>query len=285
MSRALDPQLHTHVVAANLARGEDGRYTALHHPSLYRAARTAGYLYQSHLRTRWSATGSALEWGPVHKGAAELADVPNDVLRCSRSAARRSKRRSPSARRSSVGRRRGAEREAWGAIATRDRKQYGIDTHTWREEITASAAEHGLDRELVERSSTGALSAATRGELAGEGELEQAGQRVGESELAEVLAGPTGLTERANTFDEGAVLREFAAAAGAGRAAVDVRGQVGRFIGREDVLAATRGRFTSADLVAHEAALIDAAVSRADAKVSRGSTEPDRTRSLAATGH
>jgi conjugative relaxase-like TrwC/TraI family protein len=30
MSRALDPQLHTHVVAANMARGPDGRFTALH---------------------------------------------------------------------------------------------------------------------------------------------------------------------------------------------------------------------------------------------------------------
>ena len=29
MSRALDPQLHTHVVAANLTRGPDGRFTAL----------------------------------------------------------------------------------------------------------------------------------------------------------------------------------------------------------------------------------------------------------------
>jgi hypothetical protein len=41
-----------------------------------------------------------------------------------------------------------------------------------------------------------------------------------------------------------------------------VRAQVGRFIGRDDVLA-TRGRtFTSAELVAREAALIDAAVGR-----------------------
>ena len=50
MSRALDPQLHTHVVAANLARGTDGRFTALHGAPLYRAAKTAGYLYQAHLR-------------------------------------------------------------------------------------------------------------------------------------------------------------------------------------------------------------------------------------------
>ena len=29
MSRALDPQLHTHVVAANVAQGPDGRWTGL----------------------------------------------------------------------------------------------------------------------------------------------------------------------------------------------------------------------------------------------------------------
>ena len=50
MSRSLDPQLHTHVVAANLARGPDGRFTALHGAPLYRAAKTAGYLYQAQLR-------------------------------------------------------------------------------------------------------------------------------------------------------------------------------------------------------------------------------------------
>jgi conjugative relaxase-like TrwC/TraI family protein len=50
MSRALDPQLHTHVVAANLARGSDGRFTALHGAPPYRSAKTAGFLYQSHLR-------------------------------------------------------------------------------------------------------------------------------------------------------------------------------------------------------------------------------------------
>ena len=63
---------------------------------------------------------------------------------------------------------------------------------------------------------------------------------MGEGELAEVLAGPTGLTERANTFDQGAVLREFAAAAPQGSRVDTVRAQVGRFIGRDDVLATRR---------------------------------------------
>jgi conjugative relaxase-like TrwC/TraI family protein len=41
MSRSLDPQLHTDVVAANLTRGPDGRCTALHGVAL-RAAVSGG---------------------------------------------------------------------------------------------------------------------------------------------------------------------------------------------------------------------------------------------------
>jgi hypothetical protein len=35
------------------------------------------------------------------------------------------------------------------AIATRERKQYGVETHTWREEVRARASEHGLDSRRV----------------------------------------------------------------------------------------------------------------------------------------
>src|SRR5487761_2046824 len=75
MSRSLDPQLHTHVVVANLTRGPDGRYTALHAAPLYRAAKTAGYLYQAELRATIRER-LGLEWGEVRKGAAELVGVP-----------------------------------------------------------------------------------------------------------------------------------------------------------------------------------------------------------------
>ena len=30
------------------------------------------------------------------------------------------------------------------ALATRERKQYGVETHTWREEVRARAGEQGL---------------------------------------------------------------------------------------------------------------------------------------------
>src|SRR4051812_8601325 len=75
MSRSLDPQLHTHVVCANVARGPDGRWTALDGRHLYEHAKTSGYLYQAHLRAEVRER-LGLEWGPVTKGAAELRELP-----------------------------------------------------------------------------------------------------------------------------------------------------------------------------------------------------------------
>jgi conjugative relaxase-like TrwC/TraI family protein len=45
-SRAGDPQLHTHVLVANLVPGPDGRWSALDVRALYAHAKTAGYLLQ-----------------------------------------------------------------------------------------------------------------------------------------------------------------------------------------------------------------------------------------------
>lgn len=48
-SRAGDPQLHTHAVVANTTRAE-GRWSTLDSRSIYRHAKTAGYLYHAALR-------------------------------------------------------------------------------------------------------------------------------------------------------------------------------------------------------------------------------------------
>jgi conjugative relaxase-like TrwC/TraI family protein len=62
-SRAGDPQLHTHVVIANLAHAPaDGRWTALDGRPLYAWWRPVGYLYEAHLR--WELTRRlGVEWG------------------------------------------------------------------------------------------------------------------------------------------------------------------------------------------------------------------------------
>jgi hypothetical protein len=146
MSRALDPQLHTHVVAANLTRGPDGRYTALHGAPLYRAAKTAGYLYESHLRGLVSER-TGLRWGSVRKGAAELVDVPQAVLE---EFSKRRREMLLESRNGGIGLESKAAAEK-AAIATRDRKRYGVDTHSWREEVRARAAELGMGKVAQER--------------------------------------------------------------------------------------------------------------------------------------
>ena len=151
MSRALDPQLHTHVVAANLARGPDGRFTALHGAELYRAAKTAGYLYQAHLRAL-ATERLGLEWGEIRNGAAELAEIERPVVE------HFSQRRHEILREAEqggigLGSKSAAEH---AALATRERKQFGLETHTWREEVRARAGEQGLDAgRIVEILQTG----------------------------------------------------------------------------------------------------------------------------------
>ncbi|MGH2989019.1 MAG: MobF family relaxase, partial [Solirubrobacterales bacterium] len=79
MSRAGDPQLHTHVLVANLIRTEDREWRSLDGQRLYRRAKTAGYLYQAHLRSELSRE-LGLAFREVHRGAAEIAGVPDETL-------------------------------------------------------------------------------------------------------------------------------------------------------------------------------------------------------------
>lgn len=77
-SRLADPALHTHVLVANLAQGDDGRWTALDSRHLYRHARTAGFVYQAVLRNEL-ATTIGLLFEEVEKGYADVAGVPKDL--------------------------------------------------------------------------------------------------------------------------------------------------------------------------------------------------------------
>src|ERR1019366_3855142 len=139
--------------------------------------------------------------------------------------------------------------------ATRDRKEYGIDTHTWREEVQARAAELGFGREEINE-----LLEVGRERLE-HGSRER--DTVDEVALGDQLAGPHGLTERGKSFDERGGLQEFAAAASQGATVEDIRAQADRFTRRPDVLATELAEFTTVDLVDCERRLIASAVGRA----------------------
>lgn len=79
-SRALDPQLHTHVVIANLARGRDGRWSALDSRTLHREAITASALYHHSLRAELTER-LGVRWTGIEHGVAEIRGIPLTVRR------------------------------------------------------------------------------------------------------------------------------------------------------------------------------------------------------------
>ncbi|HLI44187.1 MAG TPA: MobF family relaxase [Acidimicrobiales bacterium] len=77
-SRAADPHLHTHVLVANLALGEDGRWGALDARSLFAHQRVVRALFEAHLRHELSACG--VEFGPMRGDFAEVKGISPEAL-------------------------------------------------------------------------------------------------------------------------------------------------------------------------------------------------------------
>jgi conjugative relaxase-like TrwC/TraI family protein len=73
-SRAGDPLLHWHVLVANLARGFDGRWSAIVHPHLYRHPKAAGEVFQAVFRDQLT-TSPGVEWRPG-RHVPEIAGIP-----------------------------------------------------------------------------------------------------------------------------------------------------------------------------------------------------------------
>ena len=187
-SRAGDPQLHTHVVAANMARGADGRWTALHAAPLYTHAKTAGYLYQSALRDQLTHS-LGVRWGAVSRGSAEIAGVPAAVLE--HFSQRRAEIREAMAQRGTAG----SDAARVAALDTRRAKEYRVQQSTIYDAWRARAAEHGLDRDAVAG-------------LVGHDLPE-----VGEEQVrraAALMGGEAGLTLQASTFTRREALQAWA---------------------------------------------------------------------------
>ncbi|MFP5375179.1 MAG: MobF family relaxase, partial [Acidimicrobiia bacterium] len=78
-SRALDPQLHAHVVVANMAETRSGAVRALDGRALFTHAKTAGYLAAAELRHQL-ATHLGVAWEPAECGLADVAGVPREAI-------------------------------------------------------------------------------------------------------------------------------------------------------------------------------------------------------------
>jgi conjugative relaxase-like TrwC/TraI family protein len=140
-SRAGDPQLHTHVLIANATKGPDGKWSRLHHPSIYDHAKTAGYIYEAHLRHELSRRLD-LEWQPVRNGIAEIEGFSDSHLR------------EFSTRRQQILEAAGPDASARARqvanLATREAKEKELTRETLRQRWHSKAQEIGLDRETIE---------------------------------------------------------------------------------------------------------------------------------------
>jgi conjugative relaxase-like TrwC/TraI family protein len=208
MSRAGDPQLHTHVLVANLVKTPDGKWRTLDGQRLYRRAKTAGYLYQAHLRAELSRE-LGVSWREVHRGAAEIAGVPDETLRAF--SRRRAEIEARMAERGGTSRRSGEV----AALESRKAKDYDVRPDQqwadWRERARAT----GLDLDSVLR-------------------RRATPERLGEPSLYVRIE--SALTAERSTFARRHVIEEIAAAHHQGASVEKVERLADRFLAREHVV-------------------------------------------------
>jgi conjugative relaxase-like TrwC/TraI family protein len=254
MSRAGDPNSHSHVLVQNAAQGPDGRRTALDSDRLYAHLMAADHVYLAAERAALTQR-LGVRWGPVdgRSGAAEIIGLDDRTL-----IERFSKRSEQIDQWLDTHGLSGIKASSAAAVATRAPKDYSESEQSVYQRWTQELAEQGVgERQLVEVCSGGWGRPATRTEL---------------DAALDALAGPDGLTEQASTFTRTDVVDALAKRLPVGRSAQEALDQVeavaDRFlderamrVGRDRRLGVDR--FSTPELLGLERQLVDGATGRA----------------------
>jgi len=229
-SRAADPNLHSHLVTANMTIGPDGRWSALHTTDVYRHGRTAGFVYQSVLR-RELADRLGVRFEPSAPGVGEVVGIPERVRRAF-------SRRRAAIEQSMADRGAHSARGAQAAtLASRTTKPQPVDEATLRKEWSHRAAEIGFD---------GAVPVG-------------GGAAVEPGVIHEVLGRQ--LTHQDATFDRRQVFRAVAESATQGLGYDAIRERVEEFLAAPAVVEVVPGCWTTPEMLALEADALGRAVS------------------------
>jgi Ti-type conjugative transfer relaxase TraA len=220
-SREGDPQVHVHVLVANMthcgrAEGVEQAWRTLDARDLFDQKLAAGYLFQAELRERLTRE-LGVEWSEVRKGAAEIVGVPAELTKAL------SKRRAQILEALDRDGRAGSARESEiAALSTRRAKQ-SFDLAEQRGQWRALAQEHGFGRdELADTVDRAEFQPADRGELG--------------AAVAEIV-GSEGLTAERSAFTRRDVVRELAARHGRGAAVEQIEAVADRLIASDQVVA------------------------------------------------
>ena len=229
-SRAGDPQLHTHVLIANMAQGPDGRWTALDARRLYVHARTGGFLYQAKLRLELTRR-LGVEWTPVRNGVAEVDSIPPAVRRAF------SRRRAEIEEELSGRGETSASAAQVAALHTRREKDYAVPAETLADRWRERATELGFDPQTVDQ-------------LLGATEVQPLSPEAAAAQQQE-LTSPTGLTQRRSSFTRRDVVQAWAGALAHGGDVHEIEQLADQLLASDDVivLAQDAATLTSGDVV------------------------------------
>lgn len=247
-SRNGDPQVHTHLVVANLTPDESGHWSALDSKRLFRWAKPIGYLYQAALRHELTEE-LGVSFGPVKSGTADLEGVPKEAIK-----AFSSRRADIVAAMDDRGVSSRSSAEV-AALATRGPKVSVPALEELRERWAAQAGELGLGADFI-------------GDL-----MERPHQEPPNlPALMEHLVSPGGLTAMASAFDRRGVLQELAAAHISGAPIAVLRAQADELFHREEVVALRVGRsgeqlYSTTELLGVEEDLLERARRQAGASL------------------
>lgn len=214
-SRERDPQLHTHCLVLNVGLGADGRWGAVDSRFLFRRRMAAGAVYRAELRRRIAAIGG--RWEPADdRGLSELSGIDRRILR------HFSRRRVDIEHQLSLWGAEGARSAQAATLATRATK---VDVE-WAEltaEWEARAAAVGLDPVTL----AACLDGTDRRQALTASQIDDEARR---------LLGPGGLTAEVAAFRHDDVVRAWAAAAVQGATRAELEGLTDRLLSQADIV-------------------------------------------------
>lgn len=227
-SRAGDPDVHTHVLVANMTEGPDGRWTALDGRSIYHHARTAGFVYQTRLRHEL-ARDLGVVFGEVTNGYADIVGIPDEL------------RVSMSTRRQQIL----AAMAGWDAHSAKSAQTAALDTRTAK---SGHVREDELRTRWADQAADHAFTLDT---------LPHVEPAPAAAPGVELLARK--VTEKDATFERRDVVRAVAEMAWQGTTLDDINRHVDAFVSSAQVVPVREGRWTTREILDLERATIQRA--------------------------
>ncbi|MCC6436160.1 MAG: relaxase domain-containing protein [Acidimicrobiales bacterium] len=229
-NRELEPQLHEHVVIANMASAADGRTQALDARGLFAHATTAGHLAEAEMQHHTNRRG--LAWTPTHRGIANVAGVSDDAIQTMST-----RREQILSLTSELGTNSTHARQT-AALATRAAKDHGVDPTDLRYRWTDRLAEVGFGPAELAAATTAAPARLWTPDDT--------------RRLDAHLAGPHGVTEMVAIFDRRDVICAIVDRTGGRLSAAEVIAHADRWLHTDAVIPLATTSHQRQEVIGHE---------------------------------